>query len=60
MNDLGLYRIGVTLYRSLSKTYMEDLDIIHIDDGWVGEGANNMIDYYNPFALLFDCLIYNL
>lgn len=58
MIDLGLDRVGVTFDKSFTKAYMEDLDVMYIDEGWYGDGANNRIDYYNPFALHFYGMIY--
>lgn len=58
MIDLGLEKVGVKFDKSLTKAYMDDLDIMYIDEGWYGDGGNNRIDYYNPFALHFYGMIY--
>lgn len=45
MIDLGLDKVGVTFDKSFTKAYMEELDVMYIDEGWYGDGANNRIDY---------------
>ncbi|CAG86636.2 DEHA2D00968p [Debaryomyces hansenii CBS767] len=60
MIDLGLDKVGVTYDKSLTEAYMADIDTMYIDEGWYGDGGNNRIDYYNPFALHFYGMIYYL
>lgn len=60
MIDLGLDKVGVAYDKSLTEAYMADIDTMYIDEGWYGDGGNNRIDYYNPFALHFYGMIYYL
>lgn len=58
MIDLGLDKVGVKFDKSFTEAYMEDVDMMYIDEGWYGDGRNASIDYYNPFALHFYGMIY--
>lgn len=56
--DLGLEQCGVDFDRSLTKTYLEELEGFYVDDGWYRDGNIRRIDHYIPFAMHFYGLIY--
>lgn len=57
--DLGLEQCGVDFDRSLTETYLDELDGFYIDDGWYRDGNVRRIDHYIPFAMHFYGLIYS-
>lgn len=56
--DLGLEECGVEFDRSLTETYLEELDGFYLGDGWYRDGNIRRIDHYIPFAMHFYGLIY--
>ncbi|KAH8549475.1 hypothetical protein BGW37DRAFT_522143 [Umbelopsis sp. PMI_123] len=62
MVDLGLNKVGIKVDDSMTEEYLQDLESLHIGDGWYrdgdDEGDTRRIDYYNPFAMHFYGLIY--
>lgn len=56
--DLGLDQCGVEFDRSLTETYLEELDGFYLGDGWYRDGNVRRIDHYIPFAMHFYGLIY--
>ena len=58
MIDLGLERIGVDFDRSLTETYLRELEAFYLGDGWYRDGNVPRVDHYIPFAMHFYGLIY--
>ncbi len=57
--DIALDRLGATFDRSLTETYLSELDGFYIADGWYRDGNVRRIDHYIPFAMHFYGLIYS-
>ncbi|KAA0700146.1 DUF2264 domain-containing protein [Neorhizobium sp. P12A] len=57
--DIALDRLGADFDRSLTKTYLRELDGFYIGDGWYRDGSVRRIDHYIPFAMHFYGLIYS-
>ncbi|MGY5780033.1 DUF2264 domain-containing protein [Rhizobium sp. LEGMi135b] len=57
--DIALDRLGVSFDRSLTETYLNELDGFYIADGWYRDGNVRRIDHYIPFAMHFYGLIYS-
>ncbi|WEX10124.1 DUF2264 domain-containing protein [Chelativorans sp. AA-79] len=56
--DLGLEEVGIDFDRSLTESYLEELDGFYLGDGWYRDGNVRRIDHYIPFAMHFYGLIY--
>ncbi|TCL68182.1 DUF2264 domain-containing protein [Rhizobium sp. BK251] len=57
--DIALDRLGVDFDRSLTETYLKELDGFYIADGWYRDGNVRRVDHYIPFAMHFYGLIYS-
>ena len=57
--DIALDRLGASFDRSLTETYLSELDGFYIGDGWYRDGNIRRIDHYIPFAMHFYGLIYS-
>ncbi len=57
--DIALDRLGATFDRSLTESYLNELDGFYIGDGWYRDGNVRRIDHYIPFAMHFYGLIYS-
>ncbi|MBB3384415.1 DUF2264 domain-containing protein [Rhizobium sp. WW22] len=57
--DIALDRLGAAFDRSLTETYLNELDGFYIADGWYRDGNVRRIDHYIPFAMHFYGLIYS-
>ena len=58
MSISGLERIGVDFDRSLTETYLRELEAFYLGDGWYRDGNVPRVDHYIPFAMHFYGLIY--
>src|SRR3569832_843984 len=56
--DLGLEHCGIEFDRSLTTTYLDELDGFYLDEGWQRDGIGRRIDHYIPFAMHFYGLLY--
>ncbi len=57
--DIALERLGIKYDRSLTKSYLAELDEFYIADGWYRDGNVRRVDHYIPFAMHFYGLIYS-
>ena len=48
MIDLGLERVGVEFDRSLTETYLRELEAFYLGDGWYRDGNVPRVDHYIP------------
>ncbi|NSL20003.1 DUF2264 domain-containing protein [Agrobacterium tumefaciens] len=58
MVDAALDHLGIEFDRSLTETYLKELDGFYIADGWYRDGNYRRIDHYIAFAMHFYGLIY--
>lgn len=56
--DLGLEQCGIAFDRSLTTSYLDELDGFYLGDGWYRDGIARRIDHYIPFAMHFYGLLY--
>lgn len=53
MVDAALDHLGIEFDRSLTETYLKELDGFYIADGWYRDGNYRRIDHYIAFAMHF-------
>ncbi len=56
--DIALDRLGIDHDRSLTRSYLAELDGFYIADGWYRDGNVRRVDHYIAFAMHFYGLIY--